>query len=57
MTHNEEQELLQLTRENNALLKYLLQLVLHDSNYDFITNIVANVLGNRLDNRIGYVKK
>lgn len=57
MTHNEEQELLQLTRENNALLKYLLQLVLHDSNNDFITNIVANVLGNRLDNRIGYVKR
>ena len=49
MTYAEEQELLQLTRENNELLKLILRYVWHDGGDDFITNIVANIIGNRLD--------
>lgn len=54
MTYSEEQELLQLTRENNILLKAILKLVYHDEANDFTTNIIANIIGNRIDNRIGY---
>lgn len=49
MTHTEEQELLQLTRENNQLLKAILRFVYHDESNDFFTNVVANLIGNRID--------
>lgn len=49
MTYDEERELLKLARENNALLKYIVQVVHKDEANDFITNIVANIVGNRLD--------
>ena len=49
MMYYEEQELLQLTRENNQLLKLILRYVQHDEGNDFITNIIANVIGNRID--------
>lgn len=49
MTYAEEQELLQLTRENNELLKLILRYVQHDEGNDFITNIIANIIGNRID--------
>ena len=49
MTYAEEQELLELTRENNQLLKLILKYVQHDEGNDFITNIIANIIGNRLD--------
>ena len=49
MTHDEEEELLRLTRENNVLLKFILQGVHKDEANDFITNILANIVGNRLD--------
>lgn len=49
MTYSEEQELLQLTRENNQLLKLILRLVQHDEGNDFMTNVVANLLSNRID--------
>ena len=49
MTYSEERELLQLTRENNALLKAILKFVYHDEANDFMTNIIANVIGNRID--------
>lgn len=49
MTYAEEQELLQLTRENNRLLHILLTLVQHDESNDFFTNVVANLVGNRID--------
>lgn len=49
MTHEEEKELLELTRENNALLKAILKFVYHDDANDFLTNIVANIIGNRID--------
>ena len=49
MTNAEEQELLELTRQNNALLKLILQLVQHDESNDFIHNVIANLLYNRID--------
>lgn len=49
MTRNEEQELLELTRQNNELLRAILHLVQHDEANDFITNVIANVVGNRID--------
>ena len=49
MTYSEEQELLQLARENNQLLKLILRYVQHDEGNDFITNVIANLLSNRID--------
>lgn len=55
MTHSEEQELLQLTRENNNMLKIIMRFVRHDDLNDFFTNVVANIIGNRIDmNTYGY---
>ncbi len=48
MTYTEEQELLQLTRENNQLLKVILALVQHDESNDFIHNVLANLISNRI---------
>lgn len=53
----EEQELLQLTRENNALLKQILRYIRHDDVTDFFTNIVANIIGNRLDGGYAYARR
>lgn len=49
MTHNEEQELLKLTRENNELLKLILQFVYRDDGNDFMTNIIANLIANKME--------
>lgn len=49
MTYTEEQELLELTRQNNQLLRAILQLVQHDEANDFMTNVIANLVGNRID--------
>ena len=49
MTNDEEKELLQLTRENNALLWIIIRLVQHDEGTDFIHNIIANLLANRME--------
>ena len=49
MTYTEEQELLQLTRENNQLLKLILQFVYKDEGNDFITNIIANLIANKME--------
>ena len=49
MTYSEEQELLELTRQNNALLKMILQLVQHDESNDVIHNILANLLANKME--------
>ena len=56
MTYNEETELLQLTRENNALLKVILRYIKHDDLQDFFTNIAANVIGNRIDGGTTYAR-
>lgn len=57
MTYKEEQELLELTRENNALLKAILRFVHHDEANDFITNVFANIIGNRLDGGGRYAQR
>lgn len=57
MTRSEERELFRLVKENNMLLKWILQLIRHDEENDFPTNVIANIIGNRLDNRIGYGQK
>ena len=49
MTRSEEQELLELTRQNNELLRAILRLVQHDEANDFIHNVIANLVGNRID--------
>ena len=49
MTHSEEQELLELTRQNNQLLRAILHFVQHDEASDFMTNVIANLVGNRID--------
>ena len=49
MTRSEEQELLELTRQNNELLRAILRLVQHDEANDFMTNVIANIVGNRID--------
>ena len=49
MTRGEEQELLELTRQNNELLRAILHLVQHDEANDFIHNVIANLVGNRID--------
>lgn len=57
MTHSEEKELLELTRENNVLLKQILKFVYHDEANDFITNVFANIIGNRLDGGGRYAQR
>ena len=48
MTYQEEQELLRLTRENNAMLKWLLSH--HESpSEDFLMNVIANVISNKYE--------
>ena len=49
MIRSEEQELLELTRQNNQLLRAILHFVKHDEANDFMTNILANLVGNRID--------
>lgn len=49
MIRSEEQELIELTRQNNELLKLILRFVQHDEANDFITNVIANLIGNRID--------
>lgn len=49
MTRSEEQELLELTRQNNQLLRAILRFVQHDEANDMITNIVANLVANKME--------
>ena len=49
MTRSEEQELLELTRQNNQLLRAILRFVQHDEANDFMTNIVANLVANKME--------
>ena len=46
LSESERKELLELTRENNKLLKYILTIVSNEHSSDFINNIIANILGN-----------
>ena len=56
MTRSEERELLELTRQNNELLRAILRFVQHDEANDFMTNVIANIVGNRID-PFSYEKK
>ena len=56
MTYEDEQQLLALTKENNALLKQILRYIRHDDVTDFFTNIAANIIGNRLDGGYAYAR-
>ena len=49
MTRSEEQELLELTRQNNMLLRAILRFVQHDEANDMMTNIVANLVANKME--------
>lgn len=49
MTRSEEQELLELTRQNNELLRAILRFVWHDEANDMMTNIVANLVANKME--------
>lgn len=57
MTYSEEKELLELTRQNNELLRAILRFVQHDEANDFMTNILANIIGNRIDGGINHAKR
>ena len=52
MTRSEEQELLELTRQNNWLLRAILRFVQHDEANDFMTNIVANLVANKMEGNV-----
>ena len=56
MTKSEERELLELTRQNNKILRAMLRFVQHDDANDFLTNVAANIIGNRLD-QYNYAKR
>lgn len=49
-------ELLRLTKENNAMLKQILYYVQghHDDEKDFTMNLIANLLSNRIDGRFAF---
>lgn len=49
MTRSEEQELLELARQNNQLLRAILRFVQHDEANDMMTNIVANLVANKME--------
>ena len=49
MTRSEEQELLELTRQNNELLRAILRFVQKDEANDFMTNLVANLVANKME--------
>ena len=57
MTYEDEQQLLAITKENNALLKQILRYIRHDDVTDFFTNIAANIIGNRLDGGYAYARR
>lgn len=59
MDYSEERELLQLTRENNQMLKSLtgytinhVQNANEENLNDFLMNVVANMLSTQFENRI-----
>lgn len=49
MTRSEEQELLELTRQNNQLLRAILRFVQHDEANDLSVNILANLMANKIE--------
>lgn len=52
MTRKEENELLELTRQNNMLLSVIATAVLNNTAGDFIQNIIANLIANKMEGNI-----
>lgn len=46
LSEAERKELLELTRENNRMLRSILTIVSNEHSSDFMNNIVANIIGN-----------
>lgn len=44
-------ELLKLTKENNYMLKLILQHIVKQDNEDFATNVIANIVADKLMNK------
>lgn len=51
MTGKDEEELLKLTRENNYMLKIIMNYLKHDNATDFMSNILANLVANKFERR------
>ena len=49
MTPSEEQKLLELTEQNNYLLSVICATLLHNTNDDFIQNVIANLIANKME--------
>ena len=47
MTGNDE-ELLRLTRENNLMLRHIIQYIHKDDTGEFIKNVIANLISNNM---------
>ena len=51
----ERNELLELTRENNQMLRWIMSYLMHEAQHDdtqdFVQNVVANLVSNRVDFR------
>lgn len=46
LSGQERQELLELTRDNNRMLRAILTIVCNEHSSDFEHNILANIIGN-----------
>ena len=51
MTYREEQYLLKTVKENNMMLRAIIQYLQHDNDTDFMRNIVANLFANNMERR------
>jgi hypothetical protein len=49
MTRSEEQELLELTKQNHYLLTVICTAVLNNTNDAFIQDVIANLVANRVE--------
>lgn len=45
---DEIKELLKLTRENNIMLRHIIQYIHKDDTGEFIKNVIANLISNRM---------
>lgn len=51
MAESEQEELLRLTRENNIMLRNIIQYLHGDNSVDFMQNIIANLIANSMEQR------
>lgn len=48
--YNLLKELVELEKENNLLLKLIIQKLTNNEANDFTTNVIANLIANKIDN-------